>query len=336
MTNNLIKKISEKPQLKKININAIIEEARSIYGKKEQGLAKQIATGSTLSRPEKDSDFILWRSNNFWKSLTGLKGIPYGKTCSVSGKSDSGKSSCALKFMQEAQEQGAAVILWDSERKFGVTRFRDQMKGNVDELLVVDTSSIIEGAKAVAYLVNAVKKQNIDQPILIVWDSVGASINSTESNEDNAEEYSRQPGVTAKEVAFAIRKFNKLMNTFKNKETGQETIAVLAINQTYSSIGMGAPTQIDKGGTTIYYLSSLIIQLSRKKDLIKVKSGIKTKHGIISRAKVKKNHLFQDSTDSVSEMDIVVTADGVNLAEEIKKDKEVSGWDDPEENESDE
>src|SRR5258708_28927438 len=128
-----------------------------------------------------------------------------------------------------------------------------------------------------------------DIKILIVWDSVGASLNSSEDKEDE-EDYSRQPGVSAKETSYAIKKFNKLANKYMNKETGEETIATLVINQTYSSIGIGPSVQIEKGGNEIYYLSSVIIQLSRKQDLTRIKGGDKYKFGIISRGKVRKNH----------------------------------------------
>jgi hypothetical protein len=137
-----------------------------------------------------------------------------------------------------------------------------------------------------------------------------------------------QPGISAKEVSYAIRKFNKLSNKYINRESGEETIATLVLNQTYSSIGIGAPTQIEKGGVEVYYLSSIIIQLSRKQDLTRTKNGEKYKYGIVSRAKVKKNHLF-DGDESIAEMDIVVCADGIHLAKDVKSFDDIKGWDDP-------
>lgn len=224
--------------------------------------------------------------------MTNLKGLPFGRIIQISGKPDSGKSTHAMAFMKFAQDQGHLVILWDSERKFSARRFDEKIGGESDKLLVIDTNKIIDGAKAVAQLVHAAKEMQPDIKILIVWDSVGASLNSQEDNEDD-EDFSKQPGVSAKENSYAIKKFNKLSNKYTNKETGEETIATLVINQTYASIGMGAPIQIEKGGGELYYLSSIIIQLSRKQDLNRVKNGDKYKYGIVSRAKVKKNHLFE-------------------------------------------
>lgn len=319
-------KVEKKSIAAGIDIDKLIQKARGSYDKKEQGLARQLSTGANIQRPTDDEDFIVWTKGNHWRTLTGLKGLPMGYLVEISGKPDSGKSTHAMAFMKFAQDQGVLVILWDSERKFGAKRFNEKMGGNSSQLLVVDTNKIIDGAKAVAQLVHAAKEMNPNVKILIVWDSVGASLNSTEDNEEG-EDFSQQPGVSAKENSYAIKKFAKLANKYRNKETGRATIAMLAINQVYQSIGMGAPTQIEKGGNEIYYLSSVIVQLSRKQDLSRTKEGVKYKYGIVSRAKVKKNHLF-DGEEAVAEMDLVVSADGIHLAKDVKNFDDIKGWED--------
>lgn len=311
-----------------LDINKLVKKAQESYAKTESGLAKQLSTGKTIIRPNDDDDFVLWTAGDHWFKLTHLKGLPFGRIIQISGKPDSGKSTHAMGFMKFAQDAGTLVILWDSERKFAPNRFDTKIGGKSDQLLVVDTNNIIDGANAIAKFVHAAKEMNPDIKILIVWDSVGASLNSSEDREEE-EEYSKQPGISAKENTYAIKKFNKLINRYRNKTTGKETISTLIINQTYASIGMGAPTQIEKGGNELYYLSSVIIQLSRKKDLTRVKSGEKYKYGIVSRAKVKKNHLF-DGNECIAEMDLVVSADGIHLANDIKSFDDIQGWDDQE------
>jgi len=310
-----------------IDINLLVKKAQESYGKKENGLARQLSTGSSIIRPSEDKDFVVWTKGDHWQTLTHLRGIPFGRIIEISGKPDSGKSTHAAAFMKFAQDQGILVILWDSEKKFQKERFDNKIGGCSENLMVVDTNNILNGAKAVAHLVNSAKEMNPDVKILIVWDSVGASINSTEDKDDE-EEYSKQPGVTAKENAYAIRKFNKLSNKYINRETGEETIATLVINQTYANIG--SVGQTEKGGGEIYYLSSVIIQLFRKGDLTRVKGGDKYKYGIITRAKVKKNHLF-DGDECVAEMDLVISADGIQLAKDVKKVDDIKGWEDQEE-----
>lgn len=305
-----------------LDIDKIVKKAQDYYGK-EKGLARQLSTGDTIIRPVNDSDFVMWTGGEHWFKLTRLKGLPFGKITQISGRPDSGKSTHALSFMKYAQDQGVAVILWDSERKFNAERFDKQMGGKSSDLLVVDTNDIIGGAKAVAYFIHAIKEQKNDARILIVWDSVGASINSTESDEEE-EDFSRQPGVAAKENGWALRKFNKLMNQYLDKETGAATISLLCINQVYANIGSVGVTE--KGGQTLQYLSSLIIQLTRKKDLTKVKNGEKLKFGIQTVARTKKNHLF-DGADVIAQTEIVVSAAGIQLLDEIKKTPDIKGWD---------
>jgi RecA/RadA recombinase len=323
--------VTENKMVAGLDINKIVKKAQEFYGK-EKGLAKQLSTGDSIIRPTKDEDFVLWTGGDHWFKLTRLKGLPYGKITQISGRPDSGKSTHALSFMKYAQDQNVAVILWDSERKFNAERFDKQMLGRSSDLLVVDTNDIIGGAKAVAYFIHAIKEQKHDAKILIVWDSVGASINSTESDEE-AEDFSRQPGVAAKENGWALRKFNKLMNQYIDQETGGATIAVLCINQVYANIGSVGVTE--KGGQTLQYLSSLIVQLTRKKDLTRVKGGEKIKFGIQTVARTKKNHLF-DGADCLAQTDIVVSAAGIHLLDEIKKASDIKGWDESQTDNDDE
>lgn len=305
------------------DINKIVKKAREHYSKTEKGLASQLATGSSLVRPHKDSDFIVWSKNNMWQSLTSLKGLPFGKVIQVAGRPDSGKSTLANLFMKQAQDQGYIVICWDSEKKFNKSRFQEKMGGDPDKLLVVDTNSIIDGAKAVAYFVHAIKEELPEAKILICWDSIGASLNSSETKEED-EDFSAQPGVSAKQNSWALKKFAKLANTYFNRLTGEETICTLLVNQNYATLGSKGYTE--SGGSQIYYLSSIVLQMSRKQDLTKVKGGDRYKYGIVSRVKVKKNHLFEGN-ESLAELDVVVASDGIHLANEVKSNTDIHGWD---------
>jgi RecA/RadA recombinase len=319
-------KVTKKPA---IDIDKLLKKAQGSYGKKENGVAQQLSSGSSIKNPSKDSDFVLWTKGPHWETLTHTRGIAFGRIVQISGKPDSGKSTHAAVFMKEAQDQGCLVVLWDSEKKFSPNRFA-KIGGDPESLLCIRTTKIEDGAIAVAKLVDACRESYPDKKVLVVWDSVGASVNSSEDNEDT-ENMSKQPGVTAKEVSFAVRKFVKLMDKHMDRETGEEQVATLVINQVYANIG--SPGQTEKGGGELFYLSSLIVQLSRKGNLTRTRGGEKYKYGIVSRAVVKKNHMF-DGDECISEMDIVVSSDGILLAKDAKSFDDIKGWDD--ENSSDE
>jgi RecA/RadA recombinase len=314
-----------------IDIGTLVAEARKAYDKKEGGLAKQISTGTSISRPKDDADFIIWTGGSHWEKLTLMKGIPFGRIVQISGKPDSGKTTHVMGFMKNAQEQGVLVILFDTERKFNAARYDAHIGGDSSSIIVVDTNMIIDGARAIAEIVNAAKEKNPDLKILIAWDSIGASLNRTEDN-DETEDMSKQPGVTAKEINFAIHKFNKLIAKYRSREHGKDSIAVLVVNQVYANIGSRGVT--DKGGGGLYYASSIILQLSRKNDLVRVRGGDKYKYGITTRAKVKKNHDFSGD-ECIAELDLVISADGVHLADEVKNFDDIKDWDDEEEDNDD-
>lgn len=323
----------EKIETKKIpNIDSIIEKAQAHYAKNEKGLAKNIASGSTFTKSTEDKDYVLWPTGNYWQKLTGIKGLKFGNIHQVSGLPNGGKSSTANVFMASAQKSGYYTILWDAEQKFQPTRYDSYMGGDSSKLLLVRTNSIQEGTKAVAYLVNAIKEEDKNGKILIVFDSVGSALPANETNEDD-ENMSKQPMQQAKEINWSIKKFNRLINQFQDKESGDHSIAVLVINQVYSQLN--APGYKEKGGDGLYYLSSLILQMTRKKDLIKVKKGEKIKYGIVSRVRSKKNHLF-DGSECLNEIEVVVNASGIYLVDEVKgQETDVQGWDDKDEDNND-
>jgi RecA/RadA recombinase len=311
-SNDTVKPINI-PKLE-LDVSKLVSSVRGRYGKDKGGLSQDIVAGDGINLPTNDEAYVLSNEVEFWKPLIGVKGVPYGRMVQVSGKPDSGKSTTAMLFMTAAQKAGALVILWDSEKKFDVARYKGMMGGDPDQVVVSRSKNIIDGAKQVAWYVREAKEQNPDIKIFIVWDSVGATLNSKQDDDDE-DEYSQQPGVDAKEITFAVKKFNKLMERYRDRTTGEETIAVLCINQVYANIGSHGSKE--KGGGGIEYLSSVILQLTRKSDLTRTRDGHKIKYGIITRAKVKKNHLFSGE-DCIAELDLVVTSDGITLESKIR------------------
>lgn len=307
------KKITE-TTAQKINIAELVSKARGRFDKKKVSISSRMRTGDEIVLSSNPEDYISSQQiDSFWKPLTGLLGIAYGRIFQIAGKPDSGKSTAAMLAMKAAQQQNALVVLWDAEGKFDSVRFKEKIGGDPSQIAVAPSRNILEGVQQVVAYVKAAKEMNPEQKILIVWDSVGASINSAEDEEND--DYSKQPGVTAKEVSWGIRRFNQLMEKFRDVN-GNYTIAILAINQVYANIGSVGFKQ--KGGSELEYLSSLILEMSRKSTLTRVRQGQKVKYGITTIARVKKNHLF-GGEDCIAELDLIVSASGIELAVEKKK-----------------
>jgi len=307
----------------KFDINALVEKAKGRFDKKKAPLTTRMKTGDMIVLSTDPSDYITSPEiDKFWRPLTGLLGIAYGRIFQIAGRPDSGKSTAAMLAMKAAQQQGALVILWDAEGKFDSIRYRDRIGGDPSQIAVAPSRNILEGVQQVVAYVKAAKEMDPDCKIFIVWDSVGASINSAEDEEND--DYSKQPGVTAKEVSWAIRRFNQLIEKFRDDE-GNYTIAILCINQVYAKIGFMQSGYQQKGGAELEYLSSLILEMSRKATLTRTKNKQKVKYGITTVAKVKKNHLF-GGEDCIAELDLCVSASGIDLSNEIKKkDPDIEG-----------
>ncbi|MFA5757994.1 MAG: hypothetical protein WC942_01255 [Clostridia bacterium] len=311
-----IKKTTE-PKTTKIDIAALVLKAKGRFDKKKSVIASRMKTGDQITLSSNPADYISSDEiNKFWRPLTGLLGVAYGRIFQIAGKPDSGKSTAAMLVMKAAQNQDALVILWDAEGKFDSLRFKERIGGDPAQIAVAPSRNILEGVQQVVAYVKAAKEMNPEQKILIVWDSVGGSINSAEDEEND--DYSKQPGVTAKEVSWAIRRFNQLIEKFRD-EDGNYTMAVLCINQVYANIGSVGFKQ--KGGAELEYLSSLILEMSRKATLVRTKNKQKVKYGITSVARVKKNHLF-GGEDCVAELDLFVSATGINLSKDAKNDND--------------
>jgi len=291
----------------KIDLDKIVEKSRARFKNKEKAFGEQLVRGSGIVKPSEDSDFVCWKDSP-WELLTSIRGIPYGKIVQISGKPDSGKSTHAMEFMTRAQKQGDVVILWDAEGKFSAKRFDNYFGGCSDDLLLVPNKMILEGADLLDAYVHSTMEINPDQKVLLVWDSVGGSLPTAEMTKSKRD--SRQMAEASKENAIVCRGFVQLMETYRNRSTNKYNIGTLLINQTYANIG--APGQVESGGQKVAYFSSLITQLTRKADLFKVRDKVKRKIGISTRARVKKNHLFEGE-DTIAEMILDITAGGVSV-----------------------
>lgn len=285
----------------KISAADIAAKVQGLYDKKDKS-RNIIGTGATLKRPTKPEDFICAPEGHPWQALTGLMGIPFDTIVQVAGAPDSGKSTVAGQFMAAAQKQGVYVILWDVEKKFDKIRFEKHFGGNPDEINTVTTTTIRKGAGAMFKYVNTIISNDPHARVLIVHDSVGGSVSRARAEREMDDEKNPQPGSEAVENSDYMR---HVIATF-DKYEGQ--LALLLINQMTDKIGP-MPGKSRSGGNKISFHSSLIVEMTRVSDITKVVKGVKMKTGIISRAKIAKNHLSL-TENSVHEMRVQVDASG--------------------------
>lgn len=287
---------------------SVADRVRSLYGK-DESMKRILSNNSGEAKIYTETDGVPLPENNIIRQMTGIGCLPFNKTCQIMGKPDTGKSTTAGEVMAFAQTAGFEVIVWDAEDKLDLQRYKSEFKGDPAKLHIIKTNEIRKGGQLVKDYIKVLKEDNKDAKILVVWDSVGASVSRSETERNLADERHGQPGQDAKETGSVIRHWVGTFNLYP------DSICVLLVNQTYAKIGFMQHGDQAKGGTGIEYFSSLIIGLKRIKNLTRTEKKKKVKYGIITRATVTKNHLSQGKT-SVYQMDFVITAAGSQVSEE--------------------
>lgn len=285
----------------KIDINKIVQDVQKLY-QKDKKSTDVISTGSSVKLDYSDNDVIPLSQHNPIRQLFKIPGIPYNKIIQFAGKPDSGKSTVAAETIVAAQKAGAQVVVWDSEDKLDTGRLA-LMGGKPDELLLAKTNEILKGGELIRKFVTAIKSQDKDAKILVVWDSAGGSQSRSHAERELDNEKHAQPGQDAKEIGTVMKMLIALINKYP------DSIAIYIANQTYAKIGFMMKGDAASGGAKLEFHSSGIVFLKRIKVLTKKEKGAEVKYGIITRATVYKNHLSRGKT-SVHKMDFTVTADG--------------------------
>lgn len=202
-------------------------------------------------------------------------GIPCGHITQVIGKSDSGKTSLIMQMMIACQKSGGIVFLIDSEHKFQWKRFI-RFGGDVNSVVPMVVNSLEEAWTAFDAMVEQVKtlrKTDPQLPILMIWDSIAASIPDAIMESEAGQAH---VAVQAKQNNQEVLKFRQSIRRLN--------IAAVLINHSYFSMGgYGAPEEIIKGGSELFFQSSLIIKcqkmgwIDRTQDKVKQIIGVKTK-----------------------------------------------------------
>ncbi len=290
----------------KIDLSKVVSSVQKLYAKDKKA-TELITTGAAVKLEYGEADVIPLSNSNPIVMLFGLIGLPFNKIIQFAGKPDSGKSTVAAEVVVSAQKTGAQVIIWDSEDKLDTGRLTN-MGGKPEDILLAKTNEILKGGELIRKYVHAVKEQDPNAKILIVWDSAGGSQSRSHAERELDNEKHAQPGQDAKEIGTVMKMLVALINKYP------DSIAIYIANQVYAKIGFMMKGDAASGGNKLEFHSSGIVFLKRIKVLTKKVKGAEVKYGIVTRATVYKNHLSRGKT-SVHKMDFEVTADGYKALE---------------------
>lgn len=298
----------------KINVSKIVSDMQALYAK-DKRVQSIVCTGNVVKQTYTEKDVIPLPKTHPLRILMGLPGLPYNKITQLAGRPDTGKSTIAGETMAAAQKAGVQVILCDSEDKFDAHRFKNHFGGDPGEILLIKTNEILKAGELARRYITAIKEQDENAKVLLVWDSIGGSQSRSHSERELDNEKHAQPGQDAKELGSVMKVLVSLINKYP------DSISVYLANQTYAKIGFMQHGDAISGGTKIEYHSSFIVMLKRIKVITRTIKGTVTKVGIITRATVSKNHLSPSET-SIHQLDFEVTAKGACLNEATVEDAE--------------
>jgi RecA/RadA recombinase len=260
-------------------------------------MAKRIGVGSNLSKLT-DADYIIMPE--WWKSCTGVPGLPFGKLVMIAGDSDSGKTSAAIEAMKAAQSQEVGVIYVETE---GKTTEHDLRNWGVDPngILLIQSGIAEEAFELLFAEWDNFKIKYTDAKLLVVFDSIGNVVSQRDSEIDLMEQDSK-PGGKGKINRLAI---NKMV-----AKRDEDQAAILVINYTYDNIG--SPGKTNAGGKAVNFFSSLTFQTTRKGWYERTVGGQKVRAGADVVWKLFKNHLDKSGLNK-KEFTLRITSEGINV-----------------------
>lgn len=271
--------MSNEKKVSKFDNSAMIAKMRaSLNDRAGTKLTQQVSSVEELLQVE---DWIEMPS--YFQRAVGAKGIPVGHITQVCGKSDTGKTTLIMTAMIQVQKEGGIVYLIDSEHKFDFNRF-EKMGGNPVDIIVCSVDSLEDAWNAQDTILGDVeefRKSNPDVKILSVWDSVAASVPDRILDADAEQAH---VSVEAKINNVAVRKLRKRIKTAK--------VASLFINHSYYTMPkFGIAEEVVKGGSEMFFMSTLILKTKRRGWLKRTVDGVDEKFGTHSLLEVFKGHL---------------------------------------------
>ena len=287
----------EEKDRKVCDILSLAEKIRKSF--KDSKSAMSISTGEEMTTPVEPEDFVVMPE--WWQQGTGVLGLPFGYCVMVSGRPDSGKTSCVIEAIRCAQQQNYYVVLADTERKTTISRLNGW---GVDpkKLARIQPAHLEDMYDGIDHWWKAIKEKDPNSKILVIVDSLGNTPSYQEVNNKVGD--TLQLGIAAKVNKRGLRRLLPILH--------RDDVALLLINQTYSN--MTSVGKTNAGGQIVDFVACLTYQTSRKMWIEKVTKGKKVRVGAQMIWTLTKNHLLEKDTFKEKTITLNITSEGIKLA----------------------
>lgn len=226
----------------------------------------------------------------------GLPGVPLGYSCMIYGLSDSGKTDILLKVAREATKQDILPILIITENKLDVQRLKEHdLTPGKNCIVKEDLRTLEDVYDYISMKATDIKNNKLKMNTLVLWDSVAGtpSKDSFEIAKDGRITKKYGPQKNAQTIGY----YNPIIMdiiTSTRQMTCDYSLGLFMLNQAYKQPPEfpGAPTIIvPNGGEKIWFPISLAIEIKEGKRIKTTINGRDLEIGLVSRLKVKKNHI---------------------------------------------
>ena len=232
-----------------------------------------------------------------FQDCVGLPGVQLGASHMFYGLSDSGKTITMLHIAKAAQSQNILPILILTENKLDKKRMQEVGLDTENCIIKEDLSTLEDVYDYISTKIKHLKEDKLPYDIVFLWDSV-ASTPSRESFEvDKEGKITKKYG--PQKNAAVIGYYNPIimkMITSTKQEDCPHYAGLVLIQQAYISPPAfpGAPATVTaNGGEKIWFPLSTSVEIKEGKRLKATVKGQQKEFALISRLKVKKNHISE-------------------------------------------
>lgn len=192
--------------------------------------------------------------------------FPMGRVVEIIGPKSSGKSLILYDALAQIQIMGGIAILIDSESSY-TKSFGKYLGINNSQLIYAHIRTIEEVTDFAVEILERIRDENGDIPILLGWDSVAACTTLVEDEQDDIDGKS--------EMGLRARLMGKNMRKLGGK-TARENMCYICINQIRKKIGVrfGNPNTTPCGEALPFHASQRLV-VTRTKKINKTVKGKK-------------------------------------------------------------
>lgn len=231
-----------------------------------------------------------------FQEAIGLPGIPLGHSTMLYGLSDSGKTDVLLKIAREAVAQDILPILIITENKMEKARLELMGLKDKENCIVVEHLTTLEDVyDYISMKATDIKNGKLKMNSMILWDSVAGtpSKDSFEIAKDGKITKKYGPQKNASTIGYYNPIVMKIITATRQIDCDY-SLGLFMLNQAYKNMPEfpGAPvTTVPNGGEKIWFPISLAVEIKEGKRIKITKDGRDLEIGLVSKLKVKKNHI---------------------------------------------